>query len=49
MENSQPNKPIRITLDELFKKVFPGLVHWIEKIYIAKEDPFTAEKQPSDR
>jgi hypothetical protein len=49
MDNSQQNNPIRITLDELFKKVFPGLVNWIEKIYIVKEEPITAEKHSSDR
>ena len=48
MDNSQQNNPIRITLDELFKKVFPGLTHWIEKIHIAKEETITSEKRPAD-
>jgi len=37
-----------MTLDELFKKVFPGLTYWIEKIKIAKEETITPKKTPSD-
>jgi len=49
VNNSQQSNPIRITLDELFKEVFPGLSHWIEKIHIAKEETITPEKRPANK
>lgn len=47
MDNLLQHNPIRMTLDELFKKVFPGLTHWIDKIQISKEENITAEKHPT--
>ena len=48
MENPQQTKPILMTLDELFKKVFPGLTHLIEKIQILKVETITPRKSPSN-
>jgi hypothetical protein len=37
----------KITLDKLFKKVFPGLTGWIEKIQVTKTEPKAPKKKSS--
>ena len=46
MGKQQPTEFVKISLDELFKKVFPGLTYWIEKIQIIKVDTKNPKKKP---
>ena len=47
-DNPQQNKPVRITLDELFKIVFPSLSQLIEKIQISHTEQAISNKSPSN-
>lgn len=44
MDYSKQPITIQTTLDELFKKIFPGLAQWIEKIHIVKEETKISEQ-----
>lgn len=46
MAKQQQTEFVKISLDELFKKVFPGLTHLIEKIQIAKIESINPKKTP---
>jgi len=46
MAKQQQTEFVKISLDELFKKIFPGLTHLIEKIQIAKTEPMNLKKTP---
>jgi len=46
MDKPQQDKPVRITLDELFKIVFPSLTQLIEKIQISHAEQANPKKSP---
>jgi hypothetical protein len=39
------DKFAKIALDKLFKKVFPGLTEWIERIQVTKAKPKAPKKK----
>lgn len=41
------DKFAKIALDKLFKKVFPSLTEWIEKIQVTKAEPKVPKKNSS--
>ena len=48
MDKQSQSEPIRVTLDELFKKFFSSLIDLIEKIQVAEIDIPIPGKSSSD-